>query len=201
MSNYSVYVLVSPEGKRYVGMTMRKPEYRWNHGKAYDYNRPLFDDINKFGWGQFEKIIVKNNLNKEEACLLERKLIKDYKTQNPNRGYNVEMGGVPTKLAEQTKQKMSVSHIGIERSEEWCRHISESKKGNKNGMFGRTGKQNPTSRKVNAYIDDELVFTFMSIADACRSLNLSRNSFKNISACCMKKRKTAYGYVWRYADD
>lgn len=45
MSNYSVYVITSPEGKKYVGMTMHKPEYRWNNGNGYFQNERFYADI------------------------------------------------------------------------------------------------------------------------------------------------------------
>lgn len=201
MSNYSVYIITSPEGKRYVGMTMRKVKYRWNNGKGYVNNKELFSDINKFGWESFNKLVVQSDLSKEEACRLEQKLILEYDTQNKDKGYNIEMGGVPSKLAEQTKRKMSNSHIGLPRDDTYRRNISKSKLGKKNGMYGKRGALNPTARSVNAYLDGKLVLTFPSMADAVRECNLSKNSFKNISACCQGKRKTAYGFVWRYCDD
>lgn len=200
MRNYSVYVLTAPDGKKYIGMTMRKPEYRWNHGEGYIQNSALYADIKKYGWDNFKKEVPYAELSKEEACKTERLLIEEYKTQNPKHGYNIEMGGVPARLAEQTKIKMSKSHIGLERDETYRRHISESKKGEKNGMYGMRGKLSPTARKVKA-IKDGVVLYFDSISDASRELNLSKNAFKNISACCSGKRRSAYGYVWKYCDD
>lgn len=35
MKSYTVYKHTSPSGKVYIGITCRKPEYRWNHGKGY----------------------------------------------------------------------------------------------------------------------------------------------------------------------
>ena len=32
---YTVYKHISPSGKVYIGITKRKPEYRWNKGKGY----------------------------------------------------------------------------------------------------------------------------------------------------------------------
>lgn len=200
MSNYSVYVITSPEGKKYVGMTMHKPEYRWNNGNGYFQNERFYADIKKYGWENFKKEVVFTNLSKEEACAKERMLISRLKTQDDKYGYNIEMGGCPTRLAEQTKQKMSIAHEGLDRSAEYRKHISESKKGMKNGMYGMKGALNPRSRKVMAINDNEKLI-FDGISDASRVLNLSKNAFKNISACCMGKRRSAYGYIWRYCDD
>lgn len=200
MSNYSVYMIVSPEGKRYIGMTMQKAEYRWKKGKGYITNIPFYTDIQKFGWERFEKMIIRDGLTKEDAEKLEQYYIKVYNTQNPEFGYNVEMGGVPECLAESTKKKISKSHKGLYRDETYRRHISEAKIGEKNGMYGKHGAEHPTSRAVIGISESEIL-SFESISDASRSLNLSKNAFKNISACCMGKRRTAYGYKWGYADD
>ena len=34
MKSYTVYKHTSPSGKVYIGITCRKPEYRWNHGNV-----------------------------------------------------------------------------------------------------------------------------------------------------------------------
>lgn len=200
MSNYSVYVITSPEGKKYVGMTMHKPEYRWRNGEGYFQNKRFYADIKKFGWNQFKKEIAKSGMAREEAENMERLLISEYHSQNPNYGYNVEMGGTPIFLAESTKRKMSEAHKGLPRDEIYRKHISESKLGKMNGMYGKTGSLNPKSRRVKRISDDEVV-EYESISEASRKLNLSKNAFKNISACCMGKRRSAYGYIWRYCDD
>lgn len=200
MSNYSIYMLESPNGKRYIGMTMRKPEYRWNYGKGYKSNKSLYADIQRFGWENIKKVILVFTPSKESAELLERFYIDLYDTRNPLRGYNIEMGGVPTSLAKQTKKKMSDAHKGKERSEEYRRHISESKRGAANGMFGKVGDEHPNSSGVIAIDDSGATRRYGSMSIACKELNLSKNAFKNISACCMGKRKSAYGYRWRYAD-
>ena len=36
MDNYTVYMHISPSGKRYIGITSVKPKYRWRNGKGYE---------------------------------------------------------------------------------------------------------------------------------------------------------------------
>lgn len=48
---------------------------------------------------------------------------------------------------------------------------------------------------------NEQISCFESIVDATRSLGLSNNCGSHISAVCQGKRKTAYGYKWKYLDD
>lgn len=199
---YSVYMISSPEGKKYIGMTMKKPAYRWRKGKGYENNKELYADILKFGWDSFDKTIIASGLTKEEAEQTEVENIRRYKTQDPAYGYNHEMGGMHPKIqAESTKRKNSLSHIGLPRSKEHCKHISKSKMGAQNGMFGMYGGLNPNATKVIATATDGNETTYDSISSACRILKLSKNAFKNISAACKGKRRSAYGFTWRYADD
>lgn len=45
--------------------------------------------------------------------------------------------------------------------------------------------------------NNEYIATFNSAHDAARSLEGHKNS-GHISECCLGKRKTAYGYIWKY---
>ena len=103
--SYCVYKHTFPNGKVYIGITCRKPEHRWNNGKGYlekkndEYIQPsIARAINKYGWENVEHEILYNGLNKEEAETLEVKLIDEYKSNQPNFGYNLAIGGgVPNK--------------------------------------------------------------------------------------------------------
>ena len=54
-------------------------------------------------------------------------------------------------------------------------------------------------RCVNQFdLNGNLVCTWKSIRKAQTELNYIRNG--QISACCSGKRKTAHGFIWRYAD-
>lgn len=43
--------------------------------------------------------------------------------------------------------------------------------------------------------------TFESITDGLKQMKIVNGSTSPISACCKNKQKSAYGYIWRYADD
>ena len=47
--NFCVYMHISPNNKRYIGLTSRKPEHRWNNGKGYKGNSYFTNAINKYG--------------------------------------------------------------------------------------------------------------------------------------------------------
>ena len=109
MSNkeYSIYKLTDPEGKVYIGSTMRKPEERWNNGYGY-YGQPFNDVIKRFGWNNIQKEILEVISGKEKADLKEREYIALYDSTNPEFGHNIENGGsTGKKLGNKTKEKIS----------------------------------------------------------------------------------------------
>ena len=89
---YSVYVHVFPDGKKYVGLTRRKPEDRWRHGRGYKQER-LSSAINEVGWDNISHNIVLKTTSVEEAKEMEKHLIAEYRTQDPDHGYNTKNGG------------------------------------------------------------------------------------------------------------
>lgn len=67
---------------------------RWsNNGKQYKDCIYFYRAIEKYGWNNFEHIILIDNLSKEMACIVEKELIEKYKTQDERFGYNIADGG------------------------------------------------------------------------------------------------------------
>ena len=94
--SYCVYIHTNKiNGKKYVGQTCRpNPEYRWNkNGKGYYRQTYFYNDIQEYGWDNFETEIIKSGLTHEEANKLESKLIVEYNTLNRDKGYNLQAGG------------------------------------------------------------------------------------------------------------
>lgn len=92
MRNNTVYIYRNNiNGKLYIGQTTnmnkrcKKTQYK---GCTYFYNA-----INKYGWENFEQIIIKTDLSDKEADELEILLIKFFDTTNSNYGYNLSSGG------------------------------------------------------------------------------------------------------------
>ena len=61
--------------------------------------------------------------------------------------------------------------------------------------FGKFGKNNPSSKHLYQIKNGMVVADFWGCKEAQRKTGIS---FKNISACCLGKRKTAGGYQWTY---
>ena len=128
---YTVYKHTSPSGKVYIGITGIDPVKRWKQG--YSHNKYFTMAIKKYGWSNIKSEILESNLSKDAACEMEKLLIKQFKSNNKNFGYNISSGGESGRLgvnaSEETKQKMRNAKLGKKLSEEHKRKISESGKG------------------------------------------------------------------------
>ena len=97
---YSVYCHLNKiNGKRYIGITFRPVLKRWKNGKGYnEVHQPIFAAaIKKYGWNNFEHIIIEENIiGHELACEKEKYWISYYHTwiKDPLcAGYNMTPGG------------------------------------------------------------------------------------------------------------
>lgn len=91
----------------YFGITNTKPKYRWNNGNGYKTQKVFYNAIKKYGWDNFEHIIIKQGITEEEACFWEKEFIKKYNTTNRDRGYNLSTGGIHYSHTEETKKHLS----------------------------------------------------------------------------------------------
>ena len=79
------------------------------------------------------------------------------------------------------------------------KHGSEAKMGEKNGMYGRSGKDSPSHKGVLQYdLHGNFIKKYYGIAEAQRETSVQ---FKNISKVCKGERNSAGGFIWRYEDD
>ena len=97
--------------------------------------------------------------------------------------------------SEGTKTKMSESHKGKTLSEEHKKKISKSLKGE------RKGKDNPNAKPILMYDKEEnFIRRFDCIGDANEYFGKD-SAASNISNCLIRRSKTAYGYVFVYAEE
>lgn len=145
--SFTVYAHISPSKKIYIGITSQIPEKRFKAGgKGYDSCPAFWKAINKYGWENFKHIILMEGLTKEIAEIIEIELIKKYRANKRNYGYNVENGGnCAGTHSEETKVKISKANKGKIVSEESRKKLSESLKiamaGEKNSFYGRHHKE------------------------------------------------------------
>ena len=155
---YIVYVhTLRRDGRRYVGITRRTPKQRWHNGKNYSNNPYFYNDIKKYGWDAFEHEIIYTGLSKDEACEIEKRLIKQYKTQQHDYGFNVGNGGEGAEsVSESTRRKMRRARLGVspwnkgvKMSKEQRAALSKSRKENPSRYWLGKHRSNETKRKIS----------------------------------------------------
>lgn len=114
---------------RYIGITSQNPpEKRWGkNGNLYKYENTnnkssvFYNAIKKYGWDNFEHIVVYKNLTENEAKWKEISMIKYYNTyihSKESKGYNMTTGGDGCKtkhlhkMTEEHRRKISISKAG-----------------------------------------------------------------------------------------
>ena len=199
--NYYVYVHTNKiNGKKYVGITTLKPEYRWRNGKGYLSNNngkwgqpKIARAIIKYGWDKFDHQYWEV-YSKESMLFWEEFLIKKY--DSINNGYNVTSGGEHYKHSEETKQKIGNANRNRKYTDERNNNLSKKLKGRRlsNNTKDKIAKAN--SRPILQFtLDNKFVKEWPSITDVHRSLGVSTG---NVSSCAKGNRNKAYGYKWRY---
>lgn len=128
MNNYTVYMHIAPNGKKYIGITYRDPTKRWgNCGYGYHKNEYFYRAITKYGWSNFAHVVLVSGISKEEAESIEVELIKKFRSNECEHGYNIEGGGnAQHSVNEETRKKIShalAGRKGAVRSEETCNKI------------------------------------------------------------------------------
>lgn len=127
---YSVYMHINKvNNKKYVGITSRDPELRWQNGTAYKRNPHFNAAIQKYGWDNFEHVILHSGLSHQCACEYERKYILELNLKNNQYGYNMTDGGE------------GIS--GFVFTNEQRKRMSESRSGKNNHCYGRVGDLHP----------------------------------------------------------
>lgn len=92
-SGYTVYIHKNKiNGKCYIGKTKQKPQNRWRNGCGYKGCKHFYNDIQKYGWNNFEHIILNYNISKTMASILEKQYILSYNTLDKEYGYNIKVG-------------------------------------------------------------------------------------------------------------
>ena len=208
-------------GKIYIGITSQKPEQRWRNGEGYKSSPYFYSAIQKYGWDNFEHNILFVELTKEQACLKEQELIKEFNSMNREYGYNSTSGGDIFVMNEETKQKISQAMIGNQNglghpcSEEKKEKISNAQKGRK---FTEEHKQKLSEAAKNRHVPcseekkqilkekshkksvycEELDKIFESVQECSRQLGIPAT---NISKLCNGRGKTLKGYHLRYYND
>lgn len=195
----------------YVGITSKTPDERWRGGRGYK-RCTLFDRaIKKYGWDGFDHEIFASNLTKEEAENMEKILIAQLQTMNPEFGYNLSEGGYAPHPSEQTKQKTSQAlrgeknpMFGHKYSIEEREHLSQKLSGKNNPRYG-VPLSDETKRKIaeaqigshgkRAVICVETGEVFSSLVEAAKAKNIKHP--RQIGSAARGAANSAGGYHWK----
>lgn len=195
---YTVYIHTAPNNKRYVGITKKLPEKRWNGGRGYISQQLFYRAIEKYGWENIEHKIISTNLTEDEAKQLEIELIAKYNSTNPQFGYNVSPGGdlgnglvgeshplYGKKPSAETRMKISRATAGrkpwnlgikgVESSFKGKRHTEHAKRLLSESASRRTGARNPKAKSVICITTGEVFETATSAAKhyGCNQSNIT----------------------------
>lgn len=171
-------------GKVYIGSAINFSKRKQEH---FNYPKKsailLQKALTKYGKGNFEftqiEFCEKESLYKNEQYWMDH--FQSYKREF---GYNIaekaegSRGGTKEGAAKSVKTKRLKGF-----NKNTYPELSISKLGNKNPMFGRKGKDNPTSKKVYCYNKENvLLFEFECCKQASIKLNIPRRSISRVAS-------------------
>lgn len=186
---YKVYAHINIiNGKVYIGQTSQKLERRWRDGRGY-LTGVFSRAIKRYGWDNFNHIILHTNLTKEQANYFETLYIKFYKAISLS--YNITDGGEGTigdhtPKTEEHRRKIGNALRGKPKSEE-----AKSKM--------RANHHHSLDTVIYKYSKDGMyICKYDTIVLAAKDNNVAPT---HISRCAKGKRPSAGGYVWKYVKD
>ena len=222
---YKVYMHINKaDGKRYIGITRQSLKRRWKNGNGYKRTPYFYKAIQKYGWDNFEHILLEDNLTLEEANKKEIALIKEYKTTNRKYGYNISLGGTNGKHSPETIEKLRKyrKEHKIVFSKEALERIANAHRGKtisdtqkeavRQNMLKNNPMKNESSRKKvgealkGMFIGEKSVrakkVLCIETGEVYGSLNEAIRKFNNIHICqvCNGQRNMASGYHWRWLE-
>ena len=193
--------------KCYVGQTCQKPQDRWQNGNGYKEQSYFYRAIVKYGWNNFEHIILETNISESKVNEREIYWIKFYNSVVPN-GYNLTFGGNAYHICskESSKRRSDASKKRWLNPEYRKLKILQSKKAWEKQSFrdkclknlDRTGKGGAARRKKVICVETQQIFSSLHEAERITGV-----SHCNISQVCNHRgnRETAGGFHWEFYND
>ena len=203
-----IYQIVNDvNGKSYIGKTQFSIQKRFEEHcrdcrKRKNQKRPLYSAMNKYGIEHFHIHLIEETDNPEQR---EKYWIK--KKDTFKNGYNATIGGDGKQYLDYNmlitayKEIQNISEVA---KKYHCDNSYLSKILKENGvpiLSSQEISRKKYSKPVKQYsLEGEYIQTFPGIRAAGRALNKSAGASAHIGEVCKGKRKTVYGYIWRYAE-
>lgn len=214
---YSVYVLIFPNNKYYIGQTKKSVkrrfiEHSWDRTNSKNMvHRPIIFAMKKYRV-KVDYKILKQNLTKKDADIFEKKYIKQYKSLITQNGYNVSPGGNSGNIMSKKgklrwKRKMKKYYNNPDYIQRITKHLVNRK--NEDPNFYK--KQSEYIKKYFSKIENRIKHSivkggkpficietgekFQSLQLAAKKLNIYS---QNIWKVLRNKRKHTKGYTFKY---
>lgn len=164
MKKYSVYMhKCLKNNKVYIGLT-NNPERRWRSGgieykppKGENQNgRKFWNAIQKYGWTNFESVILEYGLTFEQAIEVEIGYIDLYDSTNRKYGYNISKGGNGGRVYEEHPRGMlgkKQTEHQIASHKEWSSDPENNCMKNGKVIWGKT-HEHPRGMKGKTHSDE-----------------------------------------------
>lgn len=102
-------------------------------------------------------------------------------------------------LSQEAREKLATYKLGTKLTEKQKESLRLSKLGDKNPMFGKTGKDSVRSKKVFQFdLQNNLVKEWNSLSDVERTFNLKTGRMYSILKSTSKKIKEVPNFYWSY---
>ena len=189
--------------KVYIGQTIQSNlNHRWKNGEGYKTCYYFYNAIQKYGWDNFEHIILEQNENwtQEELNNKEKEYINLYKANNPQFGYNISSGGSdisPNALPKALEWMKQHPEFGQSRAADMLKWQQEHPEEILAMRRENAKKASEARKKKVQCIETQEIFE--SASDAARKTPKTTQS--KICMVCRGQRKTCGGYHWRYIEE
>lgn len=191
-------------GKCYIGQTCQDPNNRWMNGQGYKDQPYFYRAIQKYGWDNFDHIILEEDLTADEADQQEVFWAGYYHALAPE-GYTLQVG----KNSHQESSLMFSEMRREQALECWqnpdyrlkvingrklmWEQADENKKNRMLANLDRSGKASAAKQKRVECVETGEIYT--SVREAERATGIPHS---NISQVCNGKRQTAHKFHWRF---
>lgn len=172
-TGYTIYAHVNKQnGKMYIGQTCQTDlTRRWTGGNGYKECPHFYAAIQKYGWDEFDHVILQTGLTAEEANAYEQGYISFFETNTVEKGYNIQDGG----------------YVGGKMSDE----------GRASFLEKHTGQNNPKAKPVAVFdLSGKLVETFQTQTEAAKFLGVT-----DVSEPCLLRRGTVANHIVRFLSE
>lgn len=178
-------------GKLYIGITSLPLRKRFeSSGTGYKrHNVKFWRAIQKYGWNNFDHILIADNLTESEANNMEALLIE--KLDTIKNGYNCRGGGEAGKLSEETKVKIREKRSQQIISRETIAKSAEKNKGKKRTEEFKSASREFKKPYMKSVLCVETGEVFESITEAAKAFSITKGF---ISMVCNGKISSAHGY-------